>query len=100
VAKSQRRRGAAYPITADAGPDWSFLKDYAEKDADEPESPEALRKRLRAEILAELGKKLGTTKEAAPVPPPKAQHIRNEGFDPFFEAVAAEEEARRRRRGH
>jgi hypothetical protein len=66
----------------------------------EPETPEqALRKKLKQEILAELSATLAVPKEAAPVPPPKAKVIRNEGYDPFFELVAAEEEARRNR-GH
>jgi hypothetical protein len=66
----------------------------------EPETPEqALRKKLKQEILAELSATLAVPKEATPVPPPKAKVIRNEGFDPFFEAVAAEKE-KRRRRGH
>jgi hypothetical protein len=92
-----KRYGASYPIGPE--PDWSFLKDYAAEDSDESESPEALRERLRQEILKELSAKLATPKEAAPVATPKAKVIRNEGYNEFFELLEAEREARRHR-GH
>jgi hypothetical protein len=92
-----KRYGASYPIGPE--PDWSFLKDYAAEDSDEPEpeTPEALRERLRQEILKELSATLAVPKEARPVPPPKAKVIRNEGYNEFFELVEAE---RKQRRGH
>jgi hypothetical protein len=99
MSKPIKRRGAAYPITANAGPDWSFLKDYAAEDSDESESPEELRERLRSEILAELSATLAVPKEATPVPPPKAQFVRDPSLEKFFE-MAAEEKAARRRHGH
>jgi hypothetical protein len=99
TSKPIKRYGASYPIGPE--PDWSFLKDYAAEDSDEPEpeTPEALRERLRQEVLAELSAKLATPKEATPVATPKAKVIRNEGYNEFFELLEVEREARRRR-GH
>jgi hypothetical protein len=66
-------------------------------DADEPEteSREELKAKIRAEVIAELHEKL-VVAPTKPLPPERAQFVRNEGFNPFFEKL---EEARRRR-GH
>jgi hypothetical protein len=93
MSKPIKRYGASYPIGPE--PDWSFLKDYAAEDSDEPE-PESraeLKAKIRAEVIAELHEKL-VVAPSKPLPPEQAQFVRNEGFNPFFEKL---EEARRRR---
>jgi hypothetical protein len=74
------------------------LKNYPVEDSDESESPEALRERLRQEILKELSATLAVPKEAQPLPPEQALFVRapDEGLNTFFEKL---EEARRNR-GH
>jgi hypothetical protein len=96
MSKPQRRYGTAHSIAGVDGPDWSFLKDG---DEPEPESPEALRARLRSEILEELSKKLATPTEPKPERPAQAEHVRSPGFDEFFALLQARKEEGRRR-GH
>ncbi len=102
MSKPIKRYGASYPIGPE--PDWSFLKDYAAEDSDEPEpeTPEALRERLRQEILKELSATLAVPKEATPVPPEQAQFVRapDSGLDEFFEMAEQQKAERRRNRGN
>jgi hypothetical protein len=70
-------------------------------DADEPEPEKTPEEVMRRKILAELSAKLGTPKEAAPVPPPKAQFVRepDEGLAAFFQLSEQQRAERRRNRG-
>jgi hypothetical protein len=74
-----------------------------DEDEDEasPENPEALRKRIRAEVIEELHERLVVSPtKPRPVGPQQAQFVRDPSLDPFFELTEAEKEIRRRRRGH
>jgi hypothetical protein len=103
MSKPIKRHGASYPITANAGPDWSFLKDYAAEDSDESEteSREELKAKIRAELLNELHEKL-VVSPTKPLPPEQALFVRapDSGLDEFFEMAEQQKAERRRNHGH